>query len=388
MLLTMLLFSCKGQRPAPSAGQSSNAATTVVGGGCDGCELMYAGLPDDLRSTDTSAGWFETGQKLVITGRVLQQDGRTPGAGIILYYWQTDASGHYSPKLGLDQRALRHGHIRGWVKTGADGRYAIYTIRPAPYPGRNIPAHIHISVKEPSIANEYYIDDWVFDDDPLLTTVERRKLENRGGSGILRLVRKDSIDMAAHNVILGLHVPGYPAPVVTSVDSGLSIGEDSPSFTPFHAYGLDAGSRACPVCKYGRNYGVLYFVGNHPDWPEIRQWLRFLEEESAKRAPYLKVCFVYGNEHDYDKSARTVQLKQLGEELQLQHLALTFVPSMADRASEVYLNRINPEVKNTIVVYHHSNIIDKHINLPADRAGFELISEQLNSHQATASPGH
>ena len=42
--------------------------------------------------------------------------------------------------------------------------------------------HIHISIREPEIKNEYYIDELVFDDDPLLTTAKRAALENRGGT--------------------------------------------------------------------------------------------------------------------------------------------------------------------------------------------------------------
>ncbi len=52
----------------------------------------------------------------------------------------------------------------------------------------SIPAHIHTSIKEPNIDNEYYIDEFVFDDDKLLTGAKRKALENRGGSGVLRVL--------------------------------------------------------------------------------------------------------------------------------------------------------------------------------------------------------
>lgn len=250
---------------------SYGQAAPLVGGGCDGCELMFVGMPANLRPTDTSAGWTETGQKLLVTGVVYERDGRTPAAKVVLYYWQTDSSGYYSPSEAMDASAKRHGHIRGWVKTAANGKYAIQTIRPAPYPHRDIPAHIHVSIKEPEIANEYYVDELVFDDDELLTAQRRKQLENRGGSGILRLLTSGDVRVAEHNIILGLNIPNYPHTSTTDRQSGLSIGEDQPSFTPFHAYGPDKGTRACPVCKHARHHGIIYFVGNHPDWADIRK---------------------------------------------------------------------------------------------------------------------
>ena len=189
---------------------SCGQAAPLVGGGCDGCELMFVGMPANIPPTETSAGWTEKGQKLLLQGVVYARDGRTPAADVVVYYWQTDANGFYAPAEGLDSRAKRHGHIRGWVKTSADGRYAIRTIRPAPYPNSDIPAHIHLSIKEPGIANEYYVDELVFDDDRLLTAERRKHLENRGGSGILRPFASGDVQVAEHDIILGLNIPNYP----------------------------------------------------------------------------------------------------------------------------------------------------------------------------------
>ncbi|NQX39979.1 protocatechuate 3,4-dioxygenase beta subunit [Pedobacter steynii] len=209
LILTILTFSsCKGQ-----AGKNNPVAarTQTVGGGCDGCELMYIGMPKQIKPTDTSAGWTEKGQKLLISGRAFKPDGKSPAPDVIIYYWQTDSKGYYSPGKGMDKRTLRHGHIRGWVKTDQQGRYAIYTIRPATYPDRSEPAHIHTSIKEPGIDTEYYIDEFVFDDDPLLNAKKRKALENRGGSGILKTSVSGNLQIAKHNIRLGLHIPNYPA---------------------------------------------------------------------------------------------------------------------------------------------------------------------------------
>ncbi len=212
--LFVLLFSsvtgCNGQATTNSPTQKQSSMPKLVGGGCDGCEIMFEGMPTNILSVDTSTGWAEKGQKLLVTGKVYKIDGKTPAPNVVIYYWQTDNNGFYSPIKGMDEKAKRHGHIRGWVKTDKNGNYSIYTIKPAPYPNDNLPAHIHTSIKEPNINNEYYIDEFVFDDDKLLTVEKRNALENRGGIGILRVIASGDLHIAKHNIILGLNVPNYP----------------------------------------------------------------------------------------------------------------------------------------------------------------------------------
>ena len=372
------LTGCNGQSKTNSATTENTGTEKIVGGGCDGCELMFVDMPAKILSVDTSAGWSENGQKLLITGRVLKIDGKTPAPDVVIYYWQTDINGYYSPKEGMNEKAKRHGHIRGWVKTDLNGNYSIYTVRPAPYPNESIPAHIHTSIKEPNIDNEYYIDEFVFDDDKLLTGKKRKALENRGGSGILRVLISEDYQIAEHNIILGLNIPNYPETNKKGITSGLEIGEDNPSFIPYHAFGPDKGTRTCPVCKYGRFHGIVYFVGNKPNWKDIKDWLTFLDQESVSRSKYLKAYFVYGNENDYSRDKRQKELENLGNELNLKNIALTYVPSMTDTESEANLNKINPGVENTFIIYKQRTIIDKFINLKATPENFKLISSTLD----------
>lgn len=209
--LASILTGCSGQTKPEGQNQQTPANNgKPVGGGCDGCEIMFAGMPALIKPVDTSAGWTEKGQKLLVKGTVYKIDGKTPAPEIIVYYWHTDSKGYYSPKEGMKEEARRHGHIRGWVKTDGEGKYAIYTSKPAPYPNSDIPAHIHITIKEPRITNAYYIDELIFDDDQLLTAEKRKALENRGGSGIVKARVSDNLQIAEHNIILGLHIPNYP----------------------------------------------------------------------------------------------------------------------------------------------------------------------------------
>lgn len=207
LIVSSTQYHCTGQN------RNHDQKPKRVGGECEEgyCELMYLGMPDNIHSVDTSAGWYEEGRKLVISGTVFNRDGITPAPDVIVYYHHTDNNGYYSPRSDKPENQTRHGHIRGWVKTGKDGKYTLYTIRPAPYPNTDIPAHIHILIKEPDIGNEYWTDDLVFEDDQLLQPyLKKHNPENRCGSGILQVVQKDSLQYAEHHFVLGLNIPDYP----------------------------------------------------------------------------------------------------------------------------------------------------------------------------------
>lgn len=177
-----------------------------VGGPCDGCDLAHEGMPATLASSLALTTPAEPGEPLVLTGIVLAPDARTPARDIVLYAYQTSAAGRYERGPGA---VRRHGRLRGWLRTGADGRYEIRTIRPGAYPGESIPEHIHITVIEPGL-NEYYIDDVNFDDDPLLDAAARSRLEGRGGSGVVRLTRRDGTWHGVRDIVLGHAIANHP----------------------------------------------------------------------------------------------------------------------------------------------------------------------------------
>ncbi|HEX4875052.1 MAG TPA: hypothetical protein VFV31_00165 [Chitinophagaceae bacterium] len=384
LTLLMLLFwltACNSQtRPA----RPDKDKQPAVGGSFENREFTYYGIPKNFSARDTSPGWKEEGQKILLTGTIYQADGKTPAPGVLLYYYHTNTAGRYEHKpeeqrsMPPNEQGQTHGYIRGWVKTDSAGKYFIYTTRPGTYPTRDAPAHVHATIKEPNTINEYYIDDFVFDDDELVNTAYRKKMENRCGSGVVKLVQQDNLWIGERNIILGLHIPGYPATAETGLNSGLSVGEDVFSFIPYHAWGPDKGTRTCPVCKYGWYHGILYCAGKNPDWPAIKQWLGFLEKESRKREKYLKVYFVYGNEEGYSKKGREKELEKIGAELKLEKVALTFVPSFTDSESEVDLNKINPAAANTFILYKRGKVIDKFINLEPGPENFDRISRRLN----------
>jgi len=177
-------------------------------GGCEGCDLMFEGMPAAIGSSTQISPPGEKGEALVITGNIYKPDGRTPAAGVILYVYHTDAGGEYSPAPG-QKDAIRHGHLRSWVKSDVQGKYKFTTIRPASYPqGRN-PQHIHPLIYDPD-KGYYWIDEYLFDDDPYLTPAERNSQKGRGGNGIIHLNKNaGGIWIGTRDIVLGKNVPGY-----------------------------------------------------------------------------------------------------------------------------------------------------------------------------------
>ncbi len=177
---------------------------------CDGCDLMYEGIPllEKINSEAALCPEGETGTRMNISGMVYQPDGKTPAKDIVLYIYHTDATGLYTAAKG-QVFGKRHGHLRGWVKTNAYGQFKINSIRPAAYPRDNIPAHIHIFVKEPG-KTLYYIDEVWFDDDSLITSEMMRKAQYRGGDLLIHLTQ-DSKNIWNGNltIILGKNIPNY-----------------------------------------------------------------------------------------------------------------------------------------------------------------------------------
>ncbi len=193
---------------APSPGR---AREPIVGLPCEGCEAVFQGLPVTIETDARIGRRDEPGQSMRIAGTVFDPTG-DPASGVIVYAYHTNSRGLYPP----DDRypglaAYRHGLLRGWAVTDAEGRYSFATIRPAGYPDSDLPAHVHMHVIEAGRCT-YYIDDILFEDDPRLTKEKREALIlGRGGSGLVT-PQGDStgVWVVRRDIHLGKNIPGYP----------------------------------------------------------------------------------------------------------------------------------------------------------------------------------
>ena len=126
----------------------------------------------------------EPGDPMVIHGRVVAPDGRTPVAQGIVFAYHTDREGLYS----RDSRP-HSWRLRGWARTGDDGRFEFQTIRPGAYPSRNQAAHVHFTVFTSD--GNFHGGALEFDDDPLVGADDRRRENATGEFGTIRTVRRD-----------------------------------------------------------------------------------------------------------------------------------------------------------------------------------------------------
>jgi protocatechuate 3,4-dioxygenase beta subunit len=211
IVLTMLCMACNSACTQNPKNESATLSLKPVGGRCEDCEavLEYKNLNKVLNWIDTLPDFNERGPKLEVSGTIYKHDGKTPAKDVILYVYHTDQIGEYSVRGDEKDWGKRHGYIRGWIKTSADGKYKFYTLRPGAYPMGGNPAHIHPIIREGD-GHVYWIDEYLFDDDPILSDSERKDQPGRGGSGILKTKRdKNGILVAERNIILGLNIPGY-----------------------------------------------------------------------------------------------------------------------------------------------------------------------------------
>ena len=80
----------------------------IIGGPCEGCELVFEGIPPSPASEARIAPSDEPGEPLRIEGRVTDASGK-PAAGVIVYAYHTDATGIYP------RGSTRHGRLRAKV---------------------------------------------------------------------------------------------------------------------------------------------------------------------------------------------------------------------------------------------------------------------------------
>jgi protocatechuate 3,4-dioxygenase beta subunit len=111
------------------------------------------------------AGNEEPGERLVVTGQVMDDD--RPVAGASVYVFHTDVEGRYTKDGSADGEL--NPRLHGAMRTDATGRYEYETIRPGSY--NNNAAHVHYVVRAPGYKAQL-LDLW-FQDDPILAA--RRK---------------------------------------------------------------------------------------------------------------------------------------------------------------------------------------------------------------------
>jgi protocatechuate 3,4-dioxygenase, beta subunit len=112
------------------------------------------------------------GERIVVTGRVLDEDGR-PQPNTLVEIWQANSAGRYVHVSDQHAAPLDPNFLGGGrCVTDSDGRYKFHTVKPGAYPWGNHenawrPAHIHFSLFGPSFVTRL-VTQMYFPGDPLL----------------------------------------------------------------------------------------------------------------------------------------------------------------------------------------------------------------------------
>jgi protocatechuate 3,4-dioxygenase beta subunit len=112
------------------------------------------------------------GERIIVAGRVTDEDGR-PIPATMIEIWQANAAGRYAhPRDTHDAPADPNFPGEGRIFTDAEGNYRFVSIKPGAYPWRNHhnawrPIHIHLSLFGEGFAQRL-ITQMYFPGDPLL----------------------------------------------------------------------------------------------------------------------------------------------------------------------------------------------------------------------------
>jgi protocatechuate 3,4-dioxygenase, beta subunit len=121
------------------------------------------------------------GERIIVTGRVLDGDGR-PVSHTLVEIWQANAAGRYADPVDAHPAPLDPNFTgAGRCLTNEAGDYRFVTVKPGAYPWKNHlnawrPAHIHFSLFGPQLASRlvtqmYFPGDPLMPLDPILSSI-------------------------------------------------------------------------------------------------------------------------------------------------------------------------------------------------------------------------
>jgi protocatechuate 3,4-dioxygenase beta subunit len=151
--------------------------------------FCYAGQTPQTATQDAPSkiiitGKAEAGERLMVSGKVLGEDGQ-PLAGVSVYVYHTDVKGYYS-----ETNDNRNPRLKGYMRTDAQGRYQYSTIKPGHYPNERIPAHIHYVVNAQGYKEKVF--EILFEGDEFIDARTRERAAQEESIFSIRPLAKDS----------------------------------------------------------------------------------------------------------------------------------------------------------------------------------------------------
>jgi protocatechuate 3,4-dioxygenase, beta subunit len=138
-------------------------------------------VADSDRDLTTQHDGEPLGERILVSGRILDEDGR-PIRNALVEVWQANAAGRYRHVVDQHPAPLDPNFTgAGRCLTDDDGRYEFITVKPGAYPWGNHenawrPAHIHFSIfgrafTERLVTQMYFPGDPLMEYDPIFHSV-------------------------------------------------------------------------------------------------------------------------------------------------------------------------------------------------------------------------
>jgi protocatechuate 3,4-dioxygenase beta subunit len=159
---------------------------TEVTGPLLGAERVTAA---DADLTARGGGGEPIGERIILTGRVLDSGGR-PVPDTLIEIWQANAAGRYAHGIDDHDAPLDPNFDgAGRCMTDSEGRFRFITIKPGAYPWKNHrnawrPAHVHFSLfgrafTQRLVTQMYFPGDPLFAQDPIYNSVPDPRARER-----------------------------------------------------------------------------------------------------------------------------------------------------------------------------------------------------------------
>ena len=162
-------------------------------------------LDNDLTKNGITDGREPLGERIVVSGKVLDEGGRSQ-PNTLIEIWQCNSAGRYIHVNDQHDAPIDPNFFGGGrCMTDENGHYKFYTIKPAAYPwGNHVnawrPAHIHFSLFGPAyvtrlITQSYFPGDPLLDLDPIFMSTPK------SSQGLL--IKEFSMDLTEEGFALG-----------------------------------------------------------------------------------------------------------------------------------------------------------------------------------------